>query len=255
MRPLTDFEKEILSRVIEYHNSGSIPNFSSILYPQLTNKLVFLDYVNSKAEIRTTSNIPVNIILKEIGQLTVEIVTSVSLFKYLESSGYVTLYLSSKAQNDTIAYGQLPIAEGSVHSDINDPVTTSLLLDYSFKSILVGQPLIDFVNNNFRTHEQIQTSRENFTNRRNLQLALIALVASTIMSFGENFNGCREVKYAKLQVEQEQTVRLNNNQVLFLDSNFQINKTSLDSVIKILDSIKESVKIKKSNKVNNKRPK
>lgn len=167
----------------------------------------------------------------------------------------MTLYLSSKAQNDTIAYGQLPIAEGSVHSDINDPVTTSLLLDYSFKSILVGQPLIDFVNNNFRTHEQIQTSRENFTNRRNLQLALIALVASTIMSFGENFNGCREVKYAKLQVEQEQTVRLNNNQVLFLDSNFQINKTSLDSVIKILDSIKESVKIKKSNKVNNKRPK
>lgn len=196
MREINDFEKEILRRIIQYHNNEVVPNVASILDHRLVNKDIFLDYQNNSAEIRADKKIYTQgILIDELRTMTLEIVTVVNLLKDLQNHSYVSLFLEAPIPYN-IRFGQLVNGNASVSVKIHDPTVKALLLDYSLKSILVGQALINFITNNYKTSEQVQTDNEkkqalsdSRINKRNLYIAVGALVISTFLSFWEIYNG------------------------------------------------------------------
>jgi hypothetical protein len=246
MREINDFEKDILRRIIHYHNNGIVPNVASILDHRLENKEIFLDYQNNAAEIRADIQYyNQGTLVDEVRTLTLEIVTVVNLLKDLQNHSYVSLFLEAPLPNN-IRYGQLVNGNAFVSATIHDPNVKNLLLDYSLKSILVGQPLINFVTNDYRTNEQVQADNEKAQaisdsriNKRNLYIAVVALVISTLLSFWEIYNGTQEVKYGKMQVEQEQNVRLNDNQQKSLENKLEDTKQLQQQTINVLDSIRK----------------
>ena len=245
MREINDFEKDILRRIIHYHNNGIVSNVASILDHRLVNKDIFLDYQNNSAEIRADIQFYTQgTLIDEVRTLTLEIVTVVNLLKDLQNHSYVSIFLEAPLPNN-IRYGQLVNGNASVSATIHDPNVKNLLLDYSLKSILVGQPLIDFVTNDYRTNEQVQADNEKAQtlsdsriNKRNLYIAVGALVISTLLSFWEIYNGTQEVKYGKMQVEQEQNIKLNDNQQKSLEDKLEDTKRLQQQTINLLDSIK-----------------
>lgn len=246
MREINNFEKDILRRIIHYHNNGIVSNVASILDHRLVNKDIFLDYQNNSAEIRADIQFyNQGTLIDEVRTLTLEIVTVVNLLKDLQNHSYVSLFLEAPLPNN-IRYGQLVNGNASVSATIHDPNVKNLLLDYSLKSILVGQPLIDFVANDYRTNEQVQADNEKAQalsdsriNKRNLYIAVGALVISTLLSFWEIYNGTQEVKYGKMQVEQEQNVRLNDSQQKSLENKLEDTKQLQQQTINVLDSIRK----------------
>lgn len=246
MRQINDFEKAILRSIIRYHDDAIIPNLGSLIYSRLENKNIFLDFEAGTAEIRIDVDLyDQGILLDEVRALTLVVVSAVNLLRDLQSNSYVTLFLETPLP-EMIEYGQLVSGNVYVSAPIYDPTITSLLLDYSLKSILVGQPLIDFVKNDFRTDEKVQADantdqalQDSSVNRRNLNLAVIALGLSTLLTIWEICNGTQEVKYGRMQVEQEQNVKLNETQQRAIESRLDESKKILEQSKVILQEIKQ----------------
>lgn len=214
MRQINNFEKEVLKGIILYHNRGIVPNLASVIDPYLQNKDIYLDFAAKSAEIRADMQFyNQGTLIEEVRRLTLQIVTFVTLLKYLQDNGYLTIFQEATQLQNQQRFGQLIQSHTFVTATIADKNVTTLLLDYSLKSILVSQSLIDFVANNFRTEEKVRSDRDNLINKRNLNIAAIALMASTIIGVCGLFYSRLEVKYGRLQVEQEQNVRLNTNQI------------------------------------------
>ena len=175
MRVLNEFEKSIVRRIFDYHNNGVVSTYASIIDHRLENIDIVLDFTNRKVEL--TADIRFynqGTLINVVQQLTYELVTTVNLLKDLENNGYVTTFLQSENTNQQ-RYGQLVQSNQNISYQFVDLDLVNLLLDYSFKSILVGQPLVDYVNNDFRTNEEVSQSR-------NLRIAVYSLVASLILS-------------------------------------------------------------------------
>lgn len=241
MRQINDFEKKILNRIICYYNNGIVPNLASVIDPYLQNKDIYLDFVANIAEIRADMQFyNQGTLIDEVRNLTLRIVTSVTLLKYFQDNGFLTIFNEATLQQDQERYGQLIQKNDYVTARIADTNVKNMLLDYSLKSILVSQALIDFVANDFRTKEQVQTDRDNATNKRNLRIAVIALIASTIIGIWGLFYGSLEVKYGRLQVEQEQNVKKNKIQ-------FDDLKNRLDSTNHVLKLTNVKLGVLKSN--------
>ncbi|MHC1733829.1 MAG: hypothetical protein AB9888_17595 [Bacteroidales bacterium] len=226
MRQINDFEKDILKRIVNYYNRGIVPNLASVIDPYLANKDIHLDFVANTAEIRADIQYyNQGTLIDEVRSLTLRIVTAVTLLKYLQDNGFLTIFNEATQQQNQERYGQLIQGQNFVTATIPDTNVKNLLLDYSLKSILVSQALIDFVANDFRTKEQVESDRDNSINKRNLSIAVIALVASTIIGIGGLLYSRQEDKYGRLQVEQEQKVKLNKVQYDNLKN--QIDSTNL----------------------------
>jgi hypothetical protein len=246
MRQINNFEKEILIKIIHYYNNGIISNLASVIDHKLNNKDIYLDFIACTAEIRADVQFyNAGTLIDEVRRLTLEIVTTVNLLQDLQNNRYVTLFLETPLPNN-YRYGQLVNGNTFIPATINDPAVRNLLLDFSLKSILVGQPLIDFVNNGFRTDEKVQADQEKVRaehessiNRRNLNIAVIALVLSTLLTFWEIYNGTQEVKYGKMQLEQEQNVKLNETQQQAIENKLADNKKLLEQTKEVLQEIKK----------------
>lgn len=175
MRAFNEFEKSIVRRISDYHNNGIVSNYASIIDHRLENIDIALDFTNRTVELKADVQFHnQGTLIDVVQQLTYELVTTVNLLKDLENNGYVTTFLQAQNTGQQ-RYGQLVQGNQSITYQFVDPDLVNLLLDYSFKSILVGQPLVDYVNNDFRTNEEVSQSR-------NLRIAVYSLVASVILS-------------------------------------------------------------------------
>ncbi len=253
MRQINNFEKEILQRIINYHNRAIIPSLASVIDTELDNKAIYLDFVAGTSEIRADIALyNQDIAFDEFRKLTLEIVTIVNLLKYLQDNGYLTLFKEANNPPEHTIYGQLIQGHNYISLAIVDPDITKLLLDYSYKSILVGQPLLDFANNGFRTENQIHTdearilqnearvqqTEHNKTTRRDLTIALFALVVSTLLSVCEIYHHTKEVEYLKQEVEQEKVIKLNDNQRQEFGSKIDASTKLIEQTNKKLDELK-----------------
>lgn len=213
MRQINDFEKEILNRIITFYNRGIVPNLASVIEPYLENKEIYIDFVANLAEIRADAQYyNQESLVDEVRTMTLRIVTVVMLIKYLQDNGFITIFNETTNTPTQERYGQLIQGNTCLTAAIADTNVKNLLIDYSFKSILLGQALIDFVSNDFRTKEQVDSDKDTSINKRNLKIAVIALIASTIIGVIGLIFSFFEVKYCRLQIEQQQNVLLNKVQ-------------------------------------------
>jgi hypothetical protein len=222
MRQINETEKKVLRTIIDYHKSGTLSNLASLLDPWLINKEIFLDFVIGTAEIHIDIHYyEKNTLISELKEIVLNVVTTIKLLEDLQRAGYVTLFLEAKP-GWSGRYGQLPEKNKFISSRIEDRDVTRLLLDYSYKSIIVGQPLLDYIDNDFRTAEEKNSQFE-------IRMAIAALFLSILLSGIAIYYSVQEVKYSRLQVEREQTVRINQNQVNKIESKVdETNRTMIE---------------------------
>jgi len=98
-------------------------------------------------------------------------------------------------------------------AQVYDARLNKLLDETAFSSILVNPGLIVYVRNGFRMPDEVRADHDLLMNRRNLRIAAWALVLGVVIGLWQVCLAYREVHYGRLQVEQEQTVRLNPAQM------------------------------------------
>jgi hypothetical protein len=79
----------------------------------------------------------------------------VKLLKYLESINYLYLYQESAPENES-RFGRLIKDNPYIGFSPYDPEVRKLVIDYSYRTIVIGQTLVDFVKNEFKTQEQLR---------------------------------------------------------------------------------------------------
>ncbi len=232
MRTLNQFEQKVVNRIVNYHNLGILSNYASVIHHLLENKDIFLDYSTQTAELRADLQYyNAGSLVDIVEQITAELVTTVNLLDDLEKNGYVTTYLQA-ANNGQIRYGQLIVGNQYVSYQFVDPKLVNLLLNYSFKTILVGQPLIDYVNNGFQTHEQV-------SQKQNIRVAIISLVASVVFSGAGLYFSYKGLDNPPTQIEQKSIDQL-SQPILTIDDQLEKIDNSID------DSKKEIIKVIKN---------
>lgn len=210
MRKLNDFEKDIIRRIVYISNNLDNPNYASVIDHLLVDKEVVLNYTNRSVSVNTDITFfHQDTLLEEVQKITLELVTTINLLEELEKFGYVLTFLEAKPNNPT-TFGQFVRGNTPISYDLVDERIINLLLDYSVKTIIVRPSLQSYVTNNFKTDEEIKEEQERIsqaedlrTNKRNLRIAMWALIISTIIGIYEIYLGYQEVKYGKMQVEQE----------------------------------------------------
>lgn len=174
MRALYDLEKQFIQVLVDHSKRGQIPSIASLVDGLLGKTDVHLDYQNRAVELRFDVSIYNQGVLTEtVRSLSAELVTVVNLLAYLESNGYVNTYLEA-TPGPQERFGQLVQGNQFIPFTLPDKKLTELLLDYSLKSILVGEPLLEFVNDGFRT-------KDDKSFRKNFRLALGSLFASVVI--------------------------------------------------------------------------
>jgi hypothetical protein len=206
MRKLNAFEKSIINRIVVYHKQGILSNYASIIDHLLQNKDIVLDYQNRTAELHADMQFyQEGQLATVIVEISIELAITTNLLRDLEQNGYVTTLLEVPI-NGQRRYGQLIEGNTFISYGFVDPRFVDLLLDYSFKSIIVGQSLLDFVKNGYQTNDEK-------TNKRKLIVAVVALVVSTILnlvSLSYNIYSRAEVKHS--QRKAEESIKIDNLQ-------------------------------------------
>lgn len=237
MRQLNDFEKDIIRRIVYISNNLDNPNYASIIDHLLVNKEVVLNYTNRSVSVNTDIIFfHQDTLLEEVQKITLELVTTINLLEELEKFGYVLTFLEAKP-NNLITFGQFVRGNMLISYNLVDQRIINLLLDYSVKTIIVRPSLQLYVTNNFKIDDEIKVEQERIsqaedlrTNKRNLKIAMWALIISTILGIYEIYLGSQEVKYGKMQVEQEKNsantskIIIENNPV-FLNNNRKTDTT------------------------------
>jgi hypothetical protein len=79
----------------------------------------------------------------------------VNLLKYFQDQDYLYLWQQTP-NNQPSRYGQLTVGNAYIEHAVSDSHVAGLLVDYSFRTIIVGQTLIDYVDHDYQTTDQVQ---------------------------------------------------------------------------------------------------
>lgn len=248
MRHLNDFEKDIIRRIVYISNNIDNPNYASVIDHLLVDKEVVLNFTNSSVSVNTDFRFyQQDTLIEEVKKITLELVTTINLLEELEKFGYVLTFLKDKPNNPTI-FGQFVIGNTPVKYDLVDERIINLLLDYSVKTIIVRPSLQAYVKNNFKTNEEIKEEQERISqaedlriNKRNLKIAMWALIISIVLGIYEIYLGHQEVKYGKMQVEQEQDVKLNDIQLQDLTNKIETTSRQVELTAKQIEQTNNKI--------------
>ncbi|MGY8887091.1 MAG: hypothetical protein ACKVGT_09750 [Flavobacteriales bacterium] len=242
MRTLNEFEKSIVRRISDFHNKGIVSNYASIIDHRLQNIDITLDFTNRTVELKADVQFyNQGTLIDVVQQLTYELVTTVNLLQDLENNGYVTTFLQAP-NNGQQRYGRLVVGNQSISYQFVDTDLVNLLFDYSFKSILVGQPLVDYVNNEFRTNEEVSQSR-------NLRIAVYSLIASVILSAIGLYFSYKGLEDKPVEIDKKSLkefkvpIEKTNSQLEVIEQEITNSKTDIIQVIQ-QDTLK-TIEIKK----------
>lgn len=169
---LSDLEKDFLQRTVHLSEKTHDMFLSNLLDKDLENIDVYLDRQRNIAEFRFDQNSfsdETDFIFK-VREMSWTFMKLVKLLKYLESENYLYLYQES-GPNNTSRFGQLIQGNPYICYQIYDPDIKKLLIDYSHRTIVVGQTLIDYVKNNYQTPEQIRHTENKQIAEQNLKVA------------------------------------------------------------------------------------
>ena len=172
MITLSDLEKDFLKRIVDLSERTHDMFLGNLLDKDLRNIDVHLDRQRNVAEFRFDQQyFPADTdFIYKVREMSWTFMKLVKLLKYLESENYLYLYQESEPEN-TSRFGQLIQSSPYITYQIYDPDIKKLLIDYSHRTIVVGQTVIDYVKNNYQTLEQIRHLENKQIAARNLIIA------------------------------------------------------------------------------------
>lgn len=168
---LSDLEKEFLKRIVDLSVRTHDMFLANLLDRDLQDIDVYLDRQRNIAEFRFDKQFPPDTdFVYKVREMSWTFMKLVKLLKYLESENYLYLYQES-APNNASRFGQLIDGNPYISYEIYDPDIKRLLIDYSYRTIVVGQTVIDYVKNNYQTLEQIRYAESKKIAEQNLEVA------------------------------------------------------------------------------------
>jgi len=245
MIALSDQEKDFLKSVVDLSNQTHNMFLGNLVDHYLRDIDVFLDYNNQNVEYRFDQNVfpTTTDFFDLVREMSWTFMKFVKLLKYLEEKNFLYLYQESPLQN-TSRFGQLVVGNPFFTSSLHDPEIKRLLLDCSHRTIIVGQPLIDYVKNDFKSVEELRHN-ENVKiaqdaldksiigleqSEKSIGRATTAIIISIILgliSIGASFYIASQQAKNETKMNKEQFDELNaqfrslNNRVVLIDSALQ----------------------------------
>ncbi|MBA9079881.1 hypothetical protein [Rufibacter quisquiliarum] len=249
MRTLDQDEKDFLTVIINYYKNGQFTNLASIVDRHLQDIDICLDYKNKTAEVKFdyTKFITNTNLLYKVQEISLILMKYVRLLQYLQGQDY--LYLYQVAQTSTTnRYGQLISGNQSISYKIQDPHISSLLVDYSFRDIVLDQPLIDFVNAGYRSLEQVRHEQNVEIAQNSLFKANISIIVALFIgaiSIGISWYFAQNQGTTAIDESQFQSIRkkLDESNVNLTKLADEISKQKLPDTVKTI--IMTPVRIKK----------
>ncbi|MGE8535765.1 MAG: hypothetical protein ACN6OJ_14350 [Chryseobacterium sp.] len=173
MRNLSQQEKKFITELLRIANTSNNVFMANIVYGELTNVDIYLDYENQKVEYRFDQN------LYDQNQYSFsdftrdfswKIIKYFKLLKYLENNGMLFLYQETPYE-DNSRYGRLINDHPFIGADINDKDAVKLILDCSKKTIVINESIREYVNNDFKTKEDLKHFENLELSKKNLEIA------------------------------------------------------------------------------------
>ncbi len=160
MRTLDSEEKLILTQIVESHQKGEMTWLANLVDKYLVNKDIRILFHYKRAFVHFDEQIFLaDPNLVEIARETSWVLMKfVNLLKYFQDQGYLYLWEETQNQHEHEGrYGRLIEGHSSIVQEINDKHIADLLVTYSFRTIVVGQTLIDYVANGYKTTDELQS--------------------------------------------------------------------------------------------------
>lgn len=158
----------------------------------------------------------------------------IKLLLQLEKDNFLYLY-KEPVVHPHARYGQLADSKSFISYPIYDPEIKTHLIDYSFRTIVIGQALIDFVTHDFKTEEQLRHEENVRISEQSLKMANESFL-ETKKSIDLSLEGLEEARKNILLSEQnleevKKSVEL-SSKALEESSRLQgVSKTAILSVV------------------------
>jgi hypothetical protein len=181
MRTFDDFEKNILRKLKEYYEGGILQNHISLLDDEFDYKEIVIDKTNNIVTIgfdydryMPNGNNGAYNLIDEVNHISRVLIKTIFLLKYLEDNGYVFMFNESKQSDSPNIHSRITSSKKTIRHEIADKNVCNIIINYFTKTILISQAIIDLVNDNFiskeeiRHNENIKLSIDNLNEAKNL---------------------------------------------------------------------------------------
>lgn len=169
MRDFDDFEKTVIRKIKHLKENGIIVNFSSLLDDYLENRGVKMDRANKLAWVQYDTTMCCTYDQQTKGwspdqrfnaidiTITIDVIIRlIFLLNYLEKEGYVFTYNFARVNDNIISHNRIASNVEPVALEISDANIAELLINYFHKNIFASQTIVDLVNDNFKSKEEIR---------------------------------------------------------------------------------------------------
>lgn len=173
MRNLSQQEKDFITKLLSIANTSNNVFMANIVYGDLKNVDIYLDYEHQKVEYRFDKNLydqNQHSFSDFTRDFSWKIIKYFKLLKYLETNGMLFLYQETPHE-DNSRYGRLINNNPFIGADINDKDAVKLILDCSKKTIVINESIREYVNNDFKTKEYLKHFENLELSKKNLEIA------------------------------------------------------------------------------------
>lgn len=196
MRKLSEEEKIFTRELLRISSISYNVYLSNIVDKELNNIDIFLDYQNQKVEFRFDQNMyqqnPSNFI-SFTRDFSWKMIRYFNLLRDLEKYGMLFLLQESPTKMN-LRFGRLVTGQTFISSSLNDIDIIKLILDYSLKTILINQSLREYVENDFKTEEDIKHRQNIGISEENLRIAndSLEIASQSLDASKEALNASKE---------------------------------------------------------------
>lgn len=171
MRVFTDIEQVLIRRLNTQHGF----NLYTLIDPWIEGVSFDIDRRNNKVvfNFEMSSGLDLARIVERNQEIQSVLIQSVNLIKLFEEKGYLFTYISASVLPETFVWGRAAVNMPSIQHDFIDPRISELIVKYSTQEIFVTPELGKFIQDNFRTREELRANRQFYT-------TLIALIVASV---------------------------------------------------------------------------
>lgn len=202
MRTLSIEEKSFVSELVRITKISHNVFLANVVDRELNNTDVYLDYANNEMKYRFDQNLynqNPNQFTDFAREFSWKMMRYINLLRDLEKEGMLFLFQESPNVNNS-RFGRLANGNSYITSSINDQEAITSFLDYSKKTILINQSLIDFEENDFKTESDLKHIESIKYSKKNLKLAdksLKSSLRSLNLASKSLVSGNRSLKYSR----------------------------------------------------------
>lgn len=185
MRTFDQFEESLIRNLKIYYDGGILQNFFSLIDNYLVDKSIIFNKPENKVFIGfdiekffPESYDQDNNLIDEANKISLVLVKTIFLLNYLESNGYILMFSEGKPEDKIPPFSRITSLKKPITQEIYDPKICELILEYYSKSIVISQAIIELVDDNFISKEEIRHNENIRVANENLQEAKIAVQQS-----------------------------------------------------------------------------